>query len=366
MSEIAYNQSCRLLAISNNNTRLYRLKKDDLLKICNHYGVEIRKNPNGPSRTTATKNVLESRIIEHRDKMYEQDPESVVSPYNTDSESRRIEMLRLIREVISEYSFCFTNQSFLGCYAAKFNTQRIRRESKINLAIILVLLNRVDNDNDFRGHPARVANTEIFDIYFSDDFEHRNAYYEEIKLKVTSILNKTQNYNEEQRRRLDEQNKNIQLKNDTGKTLFIYWYYKRQDNPQFSECKLLRGSVLPGKTYGINYSNDDTRIITTTRECGYNTYYMDLNHNMVSDNLVTEKDPTTNLLVINGEIPKMHQWMEAALKCDYLLKELKRLGIEKYDNFEAIIDMHQDIVIPQHSERDKDCAGIPSVFTNVT
>ena len=47
-------------------------------------------------------------------------------------------------------------------------------------------------------------------------------------------------------------------------------------------------------------------------------------------------------------------------------KELKRLGIEKNDNYAAIVDMQQDITIPQHSERDKDIAGIPSAFTNVT
>jgi hypothetical protein len=49
-----------------------------------------------------------------------------------------------------------------------------------------------------------------------------------------------------------------------------------------------------------------------------------------------------------------------------LIKELKRLGIEKNETLACIVDMHQDIVIPQHSERDKDVAGIPSAFTNVT
>ena len=44
----------------------------------------------------------------------------------------------------------------------------------------------------------------------------------------------------------------------------------------------------------------------------------------------------------------------------------KSEDIEKNENFAVIVDMHQDIVIPQHSERDKDVAGIPSAFTNVT
>ena len=54
------------------------------------------------------------------------------------------------------------------------------------------------------------------------------------------------------------------------------------------------------------------------------------------------------------------------MKCDYLIKQLKRLGIDKNENYAMIVDMHQDIVIPQHSERDKEIAGIPSALTNVT
>ena len=93
--------------------------------------------------------------------------------------------------------FAFTNQSFHGYIAVKFNTQRIRRESKINLTIIdLGCTNEVDNDNDYAlAHAEAVANTEIFDIAM---MILNIDTIEEIKLKVTSIWNKTQNYNEEQ------------------------------------------------------------------------------------------------------------------------------------------------------------------------
>ena len=93
---------------------------------------------------------------------------------------------------------------------------------------------------------------------------------------------------------------------------------------------------------------------------------MNIKDYMISDNVVTDKDPITNQLVISQAKSEIEMWKEAALKCDFLMKELKRLDIEKYDNYAAIVDMHQDIIIPQHSERDKDVAGIPSAFTNVT
>jgi hypothetical protein len=59
-------------------------------------------------------------------------------------------------------------------------------------------------------------------------------------------------------------------------------------------------------------------------------------------------------------------WKNTALKCDFLLKELKRLGCDRNDTYGSILDLHQDINIPEHSERDKDNAGIPSAFTNIT
>ena len=63
---------------------------------------------------------------------------------------------------------------------------------------------------------------------------------------------------------------------------------------------------------------------------------------------------------------ELDQWKECGLKSLYLLKELERMGAKKYDNLEPIIDLVQDIVIPQCTEYDKEMAGVPSAFTNIT
>jgi len=44
---------------------------------------------------------------------------------------------------------------------------------------------------------------------------------------------------------------------------------------------------------------------------------------------------------------------------------LERLGATNNPNYEPIMDMVQDIEYPEHSEQDKERAGISSVFTNV-
>jgi len=62
----------------------------------------------------------------------------------------------------------------------------------------------------------------------------------------------------------------------------------------------------------------------------------------------------------------LEQWKECGLKSLFLLKELERMGAKNYDNLEPILDMVQDIKLPECNELDKEQAGIPSAFTNVT
>ena len=59
-------------------------------------------------------------------------------------------------------------------------------------------------------------------------------------------------------------------------------------------------------------------------------------------------------------------WKNASLKSMYLLKELIRLGADKNDTYGMILDLIQDIKLPDFTEMDKEIAGVPSTFTNLT
>jgi hypothetical protein len=62
-------------------------------------------------------------------------------------------------------------------------------------------------------------------------------------------------------------------------------------------------------------------------------------------------------------------WKKSALRMDFLLKEMIKLGAdngESYPNLAPIADLHQDVILPQHSEADKEQSGIPSLLTNVS
>lgn len=59
-------------------------------------------------------------------------------------------------------------------------------------------------------------------------------------------------------------------------------------------------------------------------------------------------------------------WRNASLKSMFLLGELIRLGAKNNETYDIILDMVQDIELPTFTEMDKEQAGVPSVFTNVT
>ena len=67
--------------------------------------------------------------------------------------------------------------------------------------------------------------------------------------------------------------------------------------------------------------------------------------------------------------PDINQWKEAALKMDYMFKQMIKLGADNekvYSNIAPIVDLHQDVYIPEHTEQDKELSGIPSVLTNAS
>ena len=64
--------------------------------------------------------------------------------------------------------------------------------------------------------------------------------------------------------------------------------------------------------------------------------------------------------------PPIDQWKECALKSLLLLDQLMKLGASNNDTYAVILDLVQDIPIPQHEELDRENAGVPSAFTNIT
>jgi len=65
-------------------------------------------------------------------------------------------------------------------------------------------------------------------------------------------------------------------------------------------------------------------------------------------------------------LSELNKWKFNALKLDYLIKEVIKLGGKNNDVLECVLDLHDDIELGQVGEWTKDIAGIPSTFTNIT
>ena len=79
--------------------------------------------------------------------------------------------------------------------------------------------------------------------------------------------------------------------------------------------------------------------------------------------------PDTNIIIhqeIKPQKTELEQWKEAGLKSHYLLEQIIKMGGKQHDNIEPMLDMVQDINIPEHNDYDRELAGIPSKLTNIT
>jgi len=79
-------------------------------------------------------------------------------------------------------------------------------------------------------------------------------------------------------------------------------------------------------------------------------------------------DGTTDKIFLDdkGSLSELNKWKFNALKLDFLIKEIIKLGGKNNDVLECVLDLHQDIIIGEVTEMEKDMAGIPSTFTNIT
>lgn len=66
------------------------------------------------------------------------------------------------------------------------------------------------------------------------------------------------------------------------------------------------------------------------------------------------------------KLSELNRWKFNALKLDYLIREMIKLGAKNNDVLECILDLHDDIQLDSVSEIEKDVAGIPSTMTNIT
>lgn len=179
---------------------------------------------------------------------------------------------------------------------------------------------------------------------------------------------------EEELKRKDQEKKRkypfTMVNNKTDDNIYIY---------EFNENGTMElvDWTESGKSYEFQLSRSVDRdkvanVIVTSRDFGEGDIHLEqINPRHIIDTITVEygmsfeydiKDNKPTYVKILEKERK--QWINVGLKLKYLLEQLDRLGASSNPNLECIMDMVQDVEIPEHDEFDKDDAGIPSHLTN--
>ena len=79
------------------------------------------------------------------------------------------------------------------------------------------------------------------------------------------------------------------------------------------------------------------------------------------------EDIKEKVFIDQGEnLSELNKWKFNALKLDYLIREIIKLGAKDNDVLECVLDLYDDIKLDSVTEIEKDVAGIPSTMTNIT
>ena len=153
----------------------------------------------------------------------------------------------------------------------------------------------------------------------------------------------------------------IIVKNETRTPIYVYenfvdlWLEEAIEPNEHFTIK----SNSPFKEDGLN------NYTITDHDYGNSINYSVIEPEHILKLLTMEYGTNETITITANESSKEDQWREAALKANYLLEQLERLGVQNNPNYEPIMDMVQDIEFPEYSEQDKERSGISSTFTNV-
>jgi len=214
------------------------------------------------------------------------------------------------------------------------------------------------------------------------DEEKKNIYLKNKKKKDDAV---------DRRQRIEAHRLQLQIKvkvyefiNDSNHELAVYWMSHTSN-------------IMKHLCYISNRSSHQINCYEDHRICIFHTLQVtnpedpsqvipEINMDAIDDGIVVNdgntplryhpvfnkimKDSHENIIILTKEFKpiksELEKWKESSLKSKYLLEQIIKLGGKQIDNLEPILDMVQDINVPEHTDYDKEFAGIPSILTNIT
>ena len=223
--------------------------------------------------------------------------------------------------------------------------------------------------HNFKGCPTMSQEDKI------KKFKKNKEKKESIVLRRRLIQERYQQALEAEKKRKEEEEKlmkNYEVINKTNNELAIYWGF--HDKKLFKHLSYLdahgsRSIRVNQKIHSIYIFHSLEIMNPTTNEVPKNLLINNIgNYSEVFK--MDMKDFDGNIIIIDKEfVPKkneLDQWKESSLKANFLLEQIIKMGGNKYENLAPMLDMVEDIIIPQHTDYERELAGVPSKLTNIT
>ena len=170
-----------------------------------------------------------------------------------------------------------------------------------------------------------------------------------------------------------ETNFNVVIHNTKSENYLIYWVmgnYLIDDIDRIENEVRFMGIIHKGGQFSVKtivghrfyiiphrLNSPPNHHPRTDKEFIVEPYYTINIHDKSEDKLFIDE---------KGSLSQMNKWKFNALKLDFLLREVIKLGGKNNDVLASILDLHEDIKLDGVSEAEKDMAGIPSALTNIT
>ena len=178
-------------------------------------------------------------------------------------------------------------------------------------------------------------------------------------------------------RHWSQRKQQVKLVNPNAYAVCVFWCYRVQGNNTNDPWKMFTTviSELGGSTTLLFTRNHNLKVVPIEEITSNDPtnvaemFEVDLLDGAnYFDNAREDREFIYNIpsKAYTPSLDPLTMWKNAGLKSMYLLKELIRLGARDNDTYDVILDLVQDINLPEFTEMDKEQAGIPSAFTNLT
>ena len=152
------------------------------------------------------------------------------------------------------------------------------------------------------------------------------------------------------------------FKNSIGKDIIVY-RITDENKLKFITIVYSNNSLSHNVNYTVGWE-----LIGTDVTLDENVNYDWIKQNMASQILFAKTFVIHKQSIHIEEIDERMEWKQNAIKMKYLLDQMIKLGADdenKYPNLAPIMDLVQDIDMPDYDQLDRENAGVPSTLTNV-